>query len=299
MRPGGLPARARSRAALAAALMIGACSRGPEPIHVRSVSLADGPLSPALREAGLDESTVDAAAREALRAAGFELGDGSRPHHARVSIPSVRWAAGSSAGGPRAEVTVEITLAPAEQGQGALRRDAATASVALAGAPTPREAWRRALAEAARQAAKAHGVAVASEGKKTEALVANLSDEDPRVREHAIRVLGERRSRAAVPALIGRLGSEEPRVVHRVAAALAQIGDERAVPALIDLSRSDDPVFAGRIVRYVGDIGGVEAEGYLLTVESGHPDRRIRAAAREALEEMRARAKEAAVAARK
>lgn len=87
--------------------------------------------------------------------------------------------------------------------------------------------------------------------------------------------------------------------MQRIVAALAQIGDERAVPALIELSGSDDPALAGRLVRYVGDIGGPEAEAYLLTLASGHPDRRIRTAAREALDEMRARANEASVASRK
>jgi len=47
------------------------------------------------------------------------------------------------------------------------------------------------------------------------------------------------------------------------------------------------------VARIIGDIGGREAEGYLLTVEAGHPDSRVRRAAREALGEMRARAREA------
>jgi HEAT repeat protein len=126
-----------------------------------------------------------------------------------------------------------------------------------------------------------------------------VAAKDPRVREHAIRALGDRRSRAAVPVLVGRLKEEEPRLAHRIVGALAQIGDERAVPALIEVSRAADGAVTARVARHIGDIGGAEAEGYLLTLASGHADPRVRKAAREALAEMTARAKEAALAARK
>jgi len=110
-----------------------------------------------------------------------------------------------------------------------------------------------------------------------------------------VRVLGEQRAREAVPALLAQLQREDARLAHRVVATLAQIGDPRAVPALIDLSQSTDPTAGLRIVRFIGDIGGAEAEGYLLTLSSGHPDPRMRQAAREALDELEARAKETAV----
>ena len=121
------------------------------------------------------------------------------------------------------------------------------------------------------------------------------------MRDHAVRVLADRRSSAAVPALLDRLKDEDRRVVHRAVGALAQIGDERAVPALIELSRSGDPPLTARIARIIGDIGGAEAEGYLLTLEAGHPDPRVRTAAREALAELDARAadRKGSVAARK
>ena len=59
-------------------------------------------------------------------------------------------------------------------------------------------------------------------------------------------MLGERRSRAAVPALVQRLKQEDARLAHRILGALAQIGDERAVPALIDLARGADPTLTLR-----------------------------------------------------
>jgi hypothetical protein len=59
------------------------------------------------------------------------------------------------------------------------------------------------------------------------------------------------------------------------------------VGPLIDYSRrNDDGAHTARFARIVGDIGGSEARGYLQTLESGHIDPRVRAAAREALEDM-------------
>jgi HEAT repeat protein len=87
--------------------------------------------------------------------------------------------------------------------------------------------------------------------------------------------------------------------VHRIVAALAQIGDERAVGPLIDLSRGSDAAVTARLARFIGDIGGAEAEGYLLTLASGHSDARVRDAARKALDDLGARAQEAALAAGK
>jgi hypothetical protein len=278
--------RARRLAAIAA--LACACSGAPEPIHVRSVRLAGDAPPRALAEIGLDGPGIEDAARVALAAAGFRTGDGTRPHAAEVSLAAVRVVPGGSAG-PRAEVTVEIVLAPLEGG-GTPRREAGTGAAPLATGGAPREAWRRAAGEASQRAAESLALGVRAEGKRLDGLVADLSAKDPRAREQAIRVLGERRSREAVPALVARIELEDARLGQRIVGALAQIGDPRAVPALIDLARAADPGQAGRLVRFIGDIGGPEAEGYLLTVASGHPDARVRRIAREALDEIAGRA---------
>lgn len=299
MSPGAESAGPRRRAAVLVAgalALAGACAVGPEPIHVRDVRLATGTTSAAVGEAGLDGTAVVDAVRTALSRNGFKLKDGGRPHVAGADVPSLRVLAGGAAG-PRAEVTVEVVLAPVDPGAPS-RREVASVAVPLAAFPTPRDAWRRALADAAERAAQGLALGVRAEGKGTDGLVADLAARDPRVREQAIRILGERRSREAVPALVARLDKEDARLGHRIVGALAQIGDPRAVPALIDLSRGSDPGLGLRLVRFIGDIGGGEAEGYLLTLASGHPDARVRQAAREALDELAARAKDAPVAAR-
>ena len=62
---------------------------------------------------------------------------------------------------------------------------------------------------------------------------------------------------------------------------------------LIDYSRrNDDGAHTARFARIIGDIGGNEARGYLLTLESGHMDPRVRAAAREALQDLEQRERE-------
>jgi hypothetical protein len=46
----------------------------------------------------------------------------------------------------------------------------------------------------------------------------------------------------------------------------------------------------------VGDIGGADAQAWLLTIASGHPDEVVRGAAKEALAEMSARERQQPVA---
>jgi HEAT repeat protein len=289
------------RLALVAALLAAGCSRGgPGSVHVVSVRVTGTPLGDALREAGLDDGALETAARDGLGAAGFRTGEGKRPHRAEVSVAGVRLVPPEVPGGPpRVEVAVELALSPAEPGQGGVAREAGTAAVPVTG--DPRQAWREAVRRAARAAADGLALAYVEEATPVDRLIADLSSEDPRVRDHAVRVLADRRSPAAVPALLERLQDEDRRVVHRAVGALAQIGDERAVPPLIELSRSADPTLAARLARIIGDIGGAEAEGYLLTIEAGHPDPRVRAAARDALADLRARAagRDGTVAARK
>jgi HEAT repeat protein len=281
----------------AAALLVAslaACSRGPGKVHVRSVRVADGAVTPALREVGIDEAAFDDAARTALRAVGFELGEGARAHIAEVSGASVRLAPPNASGGaPRLELAVEVSLVPVDGGDVGAVRETGTGSAPLDGGD-PAAAARLALADAARGAAESLLLGFQEESKPVDKLVTDLDSKDPRVRDHAVRVLADRRgaAAAAVPALVARLKDEDPRVVHRTVGALAQIGDPRAVGPLIDLSRNGDPSLAARVARLIGDIGGPEAEGYLLTLEAGHPDPRVRKAAREALADMRARAEQ-------
>ena len=267
-----------------------ACQGSPPPVRVASVRLADSALAGPLQETGIAPATLEAAARDALGRAGFRSGEGERAYRARVDVIAVRLAPPQAQGAVRVEAAVEIELEPLKGGSTARETGSGSAAVGAGGTG---QAWGAALEAATREAAEGLALAFAEDAKATAQVMRDLDAQDPRVRERAARVLGERREAGAVPVLLGRLRDPDPEVVHRTVGALAQIKDPRAVGPLIDVSRNGDGAFTARVARIIGDIGGREAEGYLLTVEAGHPDPRVRRAAREALGEMRARAREA------
>lgn len=278
-------------AALLAAL--GACRRGPPAATIASVQIGDGALAGPLQEAGLDAATLEDALRVSLRDAGFRLAEGERSYRARVDVVGVRLAPDGFAGSaPRVEIALELRLLPTRADAGEQLRETSTSTATLTGR-SPRDAWRAAFSMAAADAAKGLSLGFAADAKPLEALIADLGSPDSRVRDHAIRVLADRRNPEAVPALVERLRDGDPEIVHRAVGALAQIGDPRAVGPLIEVAQGGDPSLTGRVARIVGDIGGPEAEGYLLTLEAGHPDPAVRRAARDALAELSARAEAA------
>ena len=147
---------------------------------------------------------------------------------------------------------------------------------------------------AARQAADGLALGFAEEGKPLEKLIADLESQDARVRDHAVRVLADRKSAAAVPGAHRAAARRRPRgrAPRRRARSRRSATSGRSRRSSSS-SQSDDPALTARVARLIGDIGGAEAEGYLLTLEAGHPDPRVRAAAREALGELQARAQQA------
>jgi hypothetical protein len=280
--PAARAIRAAARCApLAAVLLLVACDRGPARVHVESVRVAQGALAEPLRAAGVTEAALATAAEEALAKAGFRLAPGGRrAHRARFDVLSAR-AVPTGVGALRLELGVELELIPV-RGPGDPVREAGRVSRVF-GTEGAASAWRQAVEGAAARAAQGLSVAFAAEEKPRAALLADLDADDPRARAHAARVLGARRDPAAVSALLERLEDDHPDVVDRAVGALARIGEPRAVGPLIALSRRQDAGTAARLARVIGEIGGAEAEGYLLTVEAGHPDPRVRRAAREAL----------------
>jgi len=279
------------RVILAALLLFGAgvaCGRGA--VHVVSVRASAGVHEAGLRSAGIDEEVLTGLAWDGLTEAGFKTGQGKRSYRAHLEVVSARRRLTSD--GPVAEVAVDLELSPAgaNPGAGALLETGLGTTPVLPGAF--RAAFRGALWSAVRQASEGLAIALREESKPSEKLILDLRSDDPRVREQAIRILGDRRCGEAVPALVERLGDPEPLLAERAAGALAQIRDPRAVGPLIDYSRRRDDAEVARFARILGDVGGREARGYLQTLESGHPDQRVRAAAREALQDLDERERE-------
>lgn len=123
--------------------------------------------------------------------------------------------------------------------------------------------------------------------QKSPKLIEALQHEDPRVRGYAVDELGLRKESTSVSPLLSRL-KDEPKedLVLRTVGALVAIGDQAAVEPLIDLTYQKDPSFVLQIVFAVSAIGGRTAEGFLVTLASGHPHPAIQKGAKDALDEM-------------
>lgn len=137
----------------------------------------------------------------------------------------------------------------------------------------------RAVDEAARDLAEVIRLEVLPEA----AVVAQIASGQGLARRRAIEVAGARRLAAAVPALVALV----PDTALGATGALVAIGDPRATEALIASAR-ERPLVS--IVFAVAQLGGKQAEAWLFTLSSGHPEAHVRAAATEALGELERRA---------
>ena len=275
-------------AALTAAVLAG-CRKPPTGCFVTGVSVADGLGAQSLP---VDPEELRRAAVSAFEhTPGFRVGAGEPGRGVRRCPATVALVDARASPGEQAEAVVALSVVFGEEGE-ALRESARYAEPLRRG-EEPGDALRRALEGASSRAAAALALALAEADKTSEALVRDLESSDPRTRDLAVRVLAERRSAAAVPALIQRLADPDPEVVERAVGALAQIRDPRAVGPLIGLTQRREGSFVTQLVFIIGDIGGSEAEAYLDTVGTGHPDPLVRKAAREALGSLRARARRA------
>jgi hypothetical protein len=91
----------------------------------------------------------------------------------------------------------------------------------------------------------------------------------------------------ALEAAVDRVRDEA--IVEARAALLARLGpiaDVTVARALVASARGQPPAYVSALVFALSRVGGREAEAYLFTVASGHPDERLRASAREALDEL-------------
>lgn len=150
------------------------------------------------------------------------------------------------------------------------------------------QAFRLALDRAIARGAELLVLQLGAAAKSEEELIADLSSDSPDVRDLAIRVLTERKSSAAVEHLVERLADPDRNIQLRTVGALVEIGDPAAVPALVDATSQRDPAFVIQVAYALGELGGVDAEAFLFTVSTGHPEPAVRRAAAESLEKVRA-----------
>jgi hypothetical protein len=102
----------------------------------------------------------------------------------------------------------------------------------------------------------------------------------------ALGLLGDARSRAAIPAIGRALKDPRERVAEAAADALVAIGDESAVPVLIGAIGRDDLRSEVRAIEAISKIGGKEARAYLEMTAAGHEIPEVRTLSQSALERM-------------
>jgi hypothetical protein len=120
-------------------------------------------------------------------------------------------------------------------------------------------------------------------------LIRSLSAAEPDEQIVALKLLGARKVRKAVPE-IGRLLKDSRELVVEVAAeVLSQIGDEKAVGFLIDAIDRRDLRSEVRAIEAMGRIGGEEAQAYLEMTAMGHEVMEVRILSKDLLKRIQER----------
>lgn len=112
---------------------------------------------------------------------------------------------------------------------------------------------------------------------------------DDITRRHLAFLLGQRRTRKAVPGLIKLLQSKNKQVLVATVGALVKLKDKRAAIPLIQSATHQDVMYTRQVVSALTEIGGVDAQSYLFTLSSAHPNRSVQQSAKEGLEEIKQR----------
>lgn len=115
-------------------------------------------------------------------------------------------------------------------------------------------------------------------------LVKTLLEGDAHARAEVVRVARQRKLVGLAPQLVARLKDDTTPLQEaiRLSSALVEFGIKASAGAIID-AISRHPSATVPLVFLLGQLGGKEAEAYLFTVQSGHPDPKVQAAAKEAL----------------
>jgi HEAT repeat protein len=143
------------------------------------------------------------------------------------------------------------------------------------------------MVAAVADAGRAVALDLRAQQKNTPALVGEVADADPRVRERALRTLTARGARVAGRAAAGRIHDPDPDVARAAVDALVAFRDPATVLTLIEAAQAGSVATTIRLIPVLKEIGGANVEGYLLTLEAGHGDRAVRQAASEALAKFR------------
>lgn len=285
---------AKAACAALAAVLCAACTRAPTgatalgSVQVNEANLAANPdlgLSPDRAQLVL-QGALEGSGKFALRSRGLRL---------RLDVEHARRVFAPGSEREAAEVLVSLELLPEGEGDRLLAEGLGRKLISDGSGSEPRAAaFESALRTAVGDASLALAYQLEARKKTDVELIHDLSAAEPKLRDHAVRVLADRRNPAAVPSLIARLADESPVVVLRAIGALVAIGDRRAVRPLIELTRKRPPQIVSQILYALGSLGGAEAESFLYTLESGAAEEEVRRAAAEAFADLRRKQTEAA-----
>jgi hypothetical protein len=121
-------------------------------------------------------------------------------------------------------------------------------------------------------------------------LLKALKHENQQVRYFVVDRMGFRKSRIFLEPLLELVSQGNPDAISlRAIGALVAMDAKNAVSVIIDLSRRGSPEFIVQTIFAVAEIGGALAEGYLVTMASGHPHPGVQSAAKQALKELEIR----------
>lgn len=277
--------------AFAALFAAAACSRAGEVwlvdrIEVRAETLAGNPVLPGAADRLGDDlrDALQSRGRFRLLAPAQPPAGPPFPFRLDLEVAFTRESLEDSAGPPQARAEVGVvmhlrrpTTPERYEATGLGRQGFALADPA---ARTP--AFQKALLQALDQVVESQALQLAAKDKPEESLIRDLADKDPRVRSYAARFLGERGAKTAIAALAERLADPDREVAMRALGALGSIGDARALPALVAMPQTRDPQFMRSLVEVVASLGGRDADAFLFTIASGHPDESVRQVAEEA-----------------
>ncbi len=126
----------------------------------------------------------------------------------------------------------------------------------------------------------------AEDAKAVDYLVRAASDGDLSVRVKAIDVIGDARTKAAVPLLVQQLFMRDTTLATKqhILASLGKIGDDHATKPIVDfLARDVDPSVRGSAVYALGEIGDRAALPTLERLVKSAPDENFRSLAQSAI----------------
>jgi HEAT repeats len=254
-----------------------ACDLGQGPLPIRKV-LID--VDPAAAAAGVDREHVRALVKKTLdRARGVKVTEELKGGAAVLRVHVESYAGTTPGMGRTLSLGIEVTGAPEEGRMDASYRGH---SVASAKGEVPLETLvEQALRDALAQVISTRGAADLASKELVTWLTAESATEEQRRR--AVRILGSRRERSAVPALSKILMAEDHDLAQQALVAVTNIGDPQSVPAVIAYAEGQPPLIRKQAIDAVRAMGTREGKAWLFTLSTGHPDVEIQRQAAGAL----------------